>query len=284
MNLFEDILKDFSFDPAKVLVDLIVIAIIILTGRLFVRILVKNTTKAIEKAKKLDDRAKSKQVITSMTLVRSIGRYILYFVMIAMILYRLGFGTFFNNLVMTAGIGTLAISFGAQSVVKDVVTGLFLLFEKQFQVGDYVKIDGYEGTVMAVDMRVTTLQSGNGQTIIIPNGSISSVVNYSVAYSVATVVIPTPYEEDTRKIMKLLEEVAEKYYKENTEAFLEKPSVLGVSAFNASDVELRITAKCPALRQWKVERDLRLLVKENFDQNHISMPYQTIVVENKNEE
>ncbi|MPM44913.1 Small-conductance mechanosensitive channel [bioreactor metagenome] len=213
-----------------------------------------------------------------MTLLRSIGRYLIYFILLALILYQLGFGNVLSNLLVTAGFGSLAISFGAQSIVKDMVTGFFMMFEKQYAVGDFVKIGDYEGTVTSIAMRVTYLQNFKGQRIIIPNGSITNVINYSSEFSMAMVTIPTPYEADTLRLINLTEQVIKLYAQDNADVFLEQPQVQGISNLNTSSVDLLITAKVKPLTQWKTERELRLRIKECFDQNNISIPYQQIVI------
>lgn len=252
---------------------------IFLFARFVLSVISKYTALAIEKAEKMEDKDKGKRIVTTMTMTRSIFRYAIYFFAISVVLNQFGYGTIINNMLVTAGIGTLAISFGAQSVVQDVVTGLFLMFEKQYSVGDFVKIGEYEGTVMAVSMRVTYINS-RGKKIIIPNGKVSTVVNYSSQYTIFDVVIPTAYEANTKEVMAIMSDELDQYYENNKGLFFDKPEVIGVTAFSGSSVDVTIRGKCVALKHWETERAIRLSMKERFDKEGITIPYSQVVVHN----
>ena len=267
-----------------ILTVIITVIVLLLVAKLILNQLSKYTAKAIEKAQKNPDDQKSRQVVTAMTLLRSVGRYVIYFVFIALVLYQLGFGNVIGNLIVTAGFGSLAISFGAQSIVKDVVTGFFMMFEKQYSVGDFVKIGEFEGVVTSIAMRVTYLRSFKGQKIIIPNGSIANVINYTNDYNTAVITIPTPYDGNTQEIIKIIQEELDNYQSEHLDIFVEKPSVMGIGNFNSSSVDLTVIAKVKALNHWQVERDLRLAIKERFDKEKIDIPFQQVVIHNSKEE
>ncbi|MDD3924613.1 MAG: mechanosensitive ion channel family protein [Erysipelotrichaceae bacterium] len=258
------------------------IIIFAIAAKLILNQLSKYTAKTIKKASENPDEQKSRELVTAMTLLRSIGRYVIYFIFIALVLYQLGFGDVIGNLMVTAGFGSLAISFGAQSIVKDVVTGFFMMFEKQYAVGDFVKIGEYEGVVTSIAMRVTYLRSFKGQKIIIPNGTITNVINYSNDYNTAVITVPTPYEANTKDVIAIVQEELNNYKNDNEDLFIENPKVMGVSGFNGSSVDLTVVAKVKALNQWQVERDIRLLIKERFDKDGIDIPYQQVVVHKAN--
>lgn len=133
---FTKLIEKLKEDIHLIVGDIIVIVIVFVIARIILGQLNRFTNKTIEKSKGLEDQQQAKGIVTSMTLLRSVGRYAIYFVAVAVILYKLGFGNVLSNLLVTAGIGSLAISFGAQSVIQDVVTGLFLIFERQYAVGD----------------------------------------------------------------------------------------------------------------------------------------------------
>ena len=136
-----DFLEKMGIDLLKLLGDVLYIIVIFLAARILVELLSKATKKVIEKAKVIDDTNRSKSLVTSMTVLRSAGRYFLYFAGICLIINHLGYGSVFTNLVTAAGVGALVISLGAQSVIGDVIAGMFLLFERQYAVGDFVKIN-----------------------------------------------------------------------------------------------------------------------------------------------
>jgi len=260
--------------------NFVITILIFLFANFLLNVISRYTKLAIEKAKLMEDQQKGKRIVTTMTLARSVCRYAIYFFAVAVVLNQFGYGSIISNMLVTAGIGTLAISFGAQSVVQDVVTGLFLMFEKQYSVGDFVKIDDYEGIVTAVSMRVTYINS-KGKTVIIPNGKVSTVVNYSSEYTIFDVVVPTPYEANTREVMDVIADEINKYYLQHKEVFFEQPSVMGVTAFGNSSVDITVRGKCVALKHWETERAIRLVIKERFDGEGISIPYTQIVVHNE---
>ena len=277
-SVFTDIWQTITDNLTNIVIAIIMIALFWIIAKLILNQLSKYTSKAIIKAKKNKDLEKGKQVITAMTLLNSIGRYAIYFILIALILYQVGFGNVISNLIVTAGFGSLAISFGAQSIVKDVVTGFFMMFEKQFSVGDFVKIGEFEGTVTAIAMRVTYLRNFLGQKIIIPNGSIANVVNYGNEYSMATVTIPTPYEANTKEVIAIIQDEIDKYAEERKDIFVDKPLATGVISLNSSSVDIYVIGKVKALNQWQVERDFRLIIKNRFDLEGIRIPYQQVVI------
>ena len=267
-----------------VLNDIAIVFLIILICRLFLKVISFYTARVIKKAEEKDNKH-SKDVITAMTITRSVCRYVISFIGFMLVLKQFGFASTLNNLILTAGIGGIAITFGAQNLIKDVIGGFLLVFEKQYSVGDFVKINEYEGKVTSIAMRLTYLQSIDGRRIIIPNGSISTVVNYSTAsYGTAIVTVPTPYESDTKEIISLLQDTLDKYYQNNTDRLIESPIVRGPDEFSPSSLDIKIVCKCQALQQWEIGREVRLLIKETFDQNKISIPYQQIVITQKEEE
>lgn len=275
-NIF-DLLEITQKDLVRFGINVFITVIIFVFARFVLQVISKYTALAIAKANKMEDQEKGKRIVTTMTLTRSLCRYSIYFFAVSVVLNQFGYGTIISNMIVTAGIGTLAISFGAQSVVQDVVTGLFLMFEKQYSVGDFVKIGEYEGTVTAVSMRVTYINS-KGRKVIIPNGKVSTLVNYSNEFTVFDLVVPTAYEANTKEIIAVIQDEIEQYYNQHKEVFFEMPTVLGVTAFSGSSVDITVRGKCVALKHWETERALRLAIKERFDKDGITIPYTQIVV------
>ena len=190
-----------------------------------------------------------------------------------------------SNIVTAAGVGALVISLGAQSVISDVIAGTFILFENQYRVGDYVQINNeYTGTVLSLAMRCTYLQTWKGEKIIIPNGQIKTVTNYSGEFNMAIVDIPTPYEEDSERILNIIKDIANKYYDEHLDICFEKPNVVAINSFDSSSITMTIYQKAKGRNHITIQRDLKLAVKKRFDQDGISIPYNQIVVHNVNEE
>lgn len=262
-------------------VDILIIVAIFILAKLVVNIISRITGETMRKADDLDNKEKSQQIKTSMTITHSANRYIVYMIAIVLCLKILGLGEQVSGALVAAGIGGLVISFGAQSIVKDMFGGLFLMFEKQFLVGDYVKIANYEGTVVSIALRNTYLNCA-GKRVIIPNGEIRDVVNYSKTNNLAIITIPTPYEADTRKVMKVIQNVVDKYYETHPELLTENKAVVpGIDVLNSSSVDITIRVETKPLKHWQVQRDLKLLIKEEFTKKKIDIPYNKLVVSKK---
>lgn len=260
----------------NVLIIIFATLLVIVACKFVLAIVSRLTKKTIDKAKNLEE-SKAKEIITSMSVTRSIARYVVSFIGIIFLLNIFGYDTSVSNVLLTAGVGGLIISLGAQSFIKDIIAGVFILFEKQISVGDYVEIGGKEGKVTAISVRSTYLDY-RGQRIIVPNGSIETIVNYNDKYNAFRFVVPTSYEANTSKLIKELQKILNKYYEENKEIFVEAPEVLGVNEFNSSSVDILVQGKCKTLKHFEAERELKLLIKEEFDKKKIEIPYQKIVI------
>lgn len=201
--------------------------------------------------------------------------YIVYFAGILAILSAMSINVV--GLLAGAGIVGLAIGFGAQSLVKDIITGFFIIFEDQFGVGDTVMINQSNGTVEEIGLRTTKIKTYTGELHIIPNGNISEVINYSVYNSLIMVDVSVAYESDVdeveRLINKFLDSTEERYPE-----LVRRPDLLGVNALGASDVVMRIAAEALPMNHFKVGRLLRRDIKKFLDNHGIEIPYQKMVV------
>ncbi len=214
-------------------------------------------------------------------LIHNVARYAIYFFALLMILGKLNFNL--GPLLAGAGVLGLAIGFGAQSLVKDVITGFFIVFEDQYAVGDTISIGNYTGTVEEIGLRVTKIRNWTGEIHIIPNGNISEVTNFSTHNSVAVVDIGVAYEEDIEKVTRVIQEIIDKVYKETPE-MVKPPEVLGVQNLGASDIVLRITAETKPMNHFSIARKIRAKIKEGFDQEGIEIPYPRLVTFQRKEE
>jgi len=210
-----------------------------------------------------------KRARTLSSLLHSIVRYVIYFIVLVMILQEFRIDT--TSIVAGAGIIGLALGVGAQSLVKDFVTGFFIILEDQYGVGDYIVISDMAGTVEELGFRVTKLRDGNGILHIIPNGAIAKVSNYTRGHMQATVNVPVPYEADMEQVFTLLNEVCATVG-ETIPEVIEGPSVLGVVDLKPGEIVIRIIAKTVPLQQMKVETTLRRLIKAKFTEAKIPPP------------
>lgn len=238
------------------------------------RIVIKIAGKAIQHIMAARDRTPLKfdvrRTKTLDKLVHNLVTYTVNFITILLILDQFGVKT--GPLLAGAGVLGLAIGFGAQSLVKDVITGFFIIFEDQFAVGDVVQIDQFKGTVEEIGIRITRIKSWTGEVYIIPNGNIKQVTNYSVHNSLAVIDVSIAYEADIDKAMEVLKETLQKYYEKST-MLVKKPELLGIQAIGASEVKLRITAECRPTLQGDVSRELQADIKKALDSHGIEIPY-----------
>jgi small-conductance mechanosensitive channel len=161
-----------------------------------------------------------------------------------------------------AGIIGLAVGFGAQALVKDVISGFFHIIQGVLSVGDVVQLGDVNGVVEEVGLRVTKVRAFNGQLWYLPNGSIDRVGNFNRGWSRAVVEVGVPHEQDVRRAMRVLAEVGEAFRREHPDVVLEPAEVDGALGLTASNVTVRLGIKVRAQRQWSAERELRLRVKD----------------------
>lgn len=173
------------------------------------------------------------------------------------------------------GIIGLAISFGAQSLVKDVISGTFLLMEGQYGVGDVVRVSDVSGLVEKITLRTTVLRDVEGAVHIVPNGEITRVTNMTKAWSRALLHIGVAYKEDVDRVMDVLKDLLREFHADPEwgALLLEEPVVPGVESFDDSAVTIRIMAKTLPLKQWDVARELRRRIKKRFDAEGIEIPF-----------
>lgn len=219
---------------------------------------------------------------TLAALLKSVLQYTLYFVAAIAILDLLGVQV--AGILAGAGIVGLAVGFGAQNLVKDVITGFFILLEDQFRVGEYITTANVSGIVEELGLRVTKMRDFGGQLHIIPNGNITQVTNHNRGSMRALVDIGIAYEENIDEALLVLKQVAEKISSDYPEKIIEGPEVLGVQAFGPSEITLRVIAKTTPMDQWLIERELRKAIKEAFEAQGIEIPYpKQVFISNNNE-
>ncbi|MGA4722073.1 mechanosensitive ion channel family protein [Fictibacillus nanhaiensis] len=215
---------------------------------------------------------------TLFRLLDNVASYVIYFVAILTILTE--FGVDIKAILAGAGVVGLAIGFGAQSLVKDIITGFFIIFENQFSVGDTVRITNFEGTVEEIGLRTTKIKSWTGELHILPNSSITEVTNFSVHNSIAVVDLSIAYEEDIDKAQTIIQEVV-KNAKPNYPEMVKEPEVLGVQMLGASEVVIRVTAEVLPMTHFKIARELRKTLKHELEVAGIEIPYPKMVTYQK---
>ncbi len=185
------------------------------------------------------------------------------------------FGLQIGPILASAGIVGLAVGFGAQSLVKDVITGFFLLLENHYRVGDVVRAAGVAGRVESINLRVTTLRDLQGRVHVIPNGQIEVLTNFTKHWSRTVLDIGVAYKEDVDEVMAVLEEVGEELRQDEQfkELILEPMNILGVEELGDSQVTIRMFFTTQPLKQWDVAREFRRRVKKAFEEKGIEIPF-----------
>ncbi len=284
-SFFSRILKSITdfFENIGDYADVVLIAIIKIIGIIVIaRIIIslsRRVTRRIVKSRiaRKPHSTLAKKGETIQTVTDSIVKYGIYFFAVMGILGVLGLGTAVSSMLAAAGIGGIVIALGAQSLVKDVVSGMFMLFENQLTVGEYIKIGDHEGTVDAVTLRTTTIIKFTGEAVTIPNGNIGTIVNYSRGGHLAIIDMPITYDTDIEKAGDLMRTAALDYMAGH-DNILEEPRVLGIIEFGDSQMVLRMVMRVKPLTHWETERDLRRAVKESFDKCGVAVPYPHRVV------
>lgn len=213
-----------------------------------------------------------KRAATLATLLKSVLFYSVFFIA-GMVVLETVFTVDTKALLAGAGVLGLAVGFGAQSLVRDVITGFFIIFENQYAVGDYVTIGKFSGVVEEMGLRVTKIRDLTGELHIIPNGEIKEVSNKSRGPIVALVDVSVAYEENIDKALDILRDASRELAEKMADVITEGPNVLGVTNLGPSEVVIRVSAKTVPMEQWKVEREMRRYFKTALDQAGIEIPY-----------
>ncbi|QNR19663.1 mechanosensitive ion channel family protein [Exiguobacterium sp. Helios] len=258
----------------------LLIALIIIAGfYVLMRILTGAVSRlfTIRKINEHDSLAQ-RQNETLLKLLQNAIRYVLGIVMLLTVLSQ--FGINITGLVASAGIAGLAISFGAKNLVQDIITGAFIIFERQFKVGDFVRVGLIEGVVTELGIRTTKLKGLNGEIHIIPNGQILQVTNFSVDNSFALVDVQVSYEEDLERVEQVLHQIANTTTEKYTDMFIEPIQMLGVQTLGPSEVVYRLMAEVPPMQHFQAGRLIRKELKQGLELEGIKIPYPRMVMMN----
>lgn len=184
-------------------------------------------------------------------------------------------GVNIGPIIATLGVFGLAISFGSQALVRDVISGMFILFENQIRVGDVANINGTGGLVEEINLRTTVLRDLSGTVHVIPNGSINSLANLTKDWSAAVLDIGVAYKEDVDKVLEIIGEVCARMRKDEKfgPMITTDAEIFGVDSFGDSAVVIRMRIKTKPIEQWNVGRELRRRIKYAFDENGIEIPF-----------
>lgn len=284
VSMFDDLwnstyalLSDTEF-WITVLSTLVKVIVILILARIVLGVLKRVISRVLQKRDGKYVNVSEQRSKTLTSLLNSVVANVVYFIAILLVLDELGFNL--ASVLVGAGVLGLAIGFGAQNVVRDVITGFFILYEDQFSVGDYITTGQYTGTVIDFGLRVTKVQDWTGEVNIIPNGHIEDLKNYSKENSYAVVDMRVSYGHDLEELQQLIMDASLVVY-EKDENMIEKPDMMGVTDISESGAVIRVIALCKPVMQWGVEREIRRAILDSFAEKGIDVPYQQVTVHQK---
>jgi moderate conductance mechanosensitive channel len=209
------------------------------------------------------------RAMTLRHVIRSVSKAVIIVILALTISAELGFDL--TGLLATVGIASIAIGFGAQSLVKDVISGFFILFEDQFGVGDVVQIGEHSGVVERMTLRSTVLRNIEGEVHVIPNGIIQVVTVMTKDWARAVIDLTVGHKENLDHVFKVLTSVGDQLARDWPDRVQEKPTILGVEKLAVEGLTVRLIVKTPPLKQWDVMREWRRRIKEAFDREGIDL-------------
>lgn len=272
MSWFSQMGHALSVRAPAMISRLVTAALIVLCGLVIARVVSRAASRTVSRYGRGQ---------TLAPLAESLARFVLLATASVMALDQLGVNV--ATVIAGAGILGLAVGFGAQTLVKDCISGFFLIFEDVLSVGDVAKVGDITGTVERVGLRTTQVRAFNGQLFYLPNGTITQVGNFNRGFCRAIVDVGVAYEQDVATALQVMSEVGAQYAKERGDVVLEPPEAQGILSFNASDLTLRLVLKVKAQEHWTVERELRTRLKQAFEAKGVEVPYPHQVVVHKNE-
>lgn len=172
-----------------------------------------------------------------------------------------------------AGVIGLAVAFGAQELVRDVISGFFLILDGVVETGDVIETDNVSGVVEGVGLRMTTVRAFDGKLWYVPNGQVKVVGNTNRGWMRAVVTVGLAYEQDARRGMEVMAEVGRQWCAEHPDIVLDEPTVQGLMTLDASSVGVRLFFKVRPGEHWGAERELRRRIKEAFDREGVEIPF-----------
>ncbi|MCG3116938.1 MAG: mechanosensitive ion channel family protein [Candidatus Manganitrophus sp. SA1] len=214
-----------------------------------------------------------KRVTTLVGILKTIGYFSIWAIVLISCLDQVGVNV--APILAGAGIVGLAVGFGAQNLVRDVIAGFFMILENQVRVGDVAIINGTGGLVETITFRTIVLRDLAGVVHVIPNGAISSLSNMTKGWSAYVIDVGVAYKEDTDRVVKVMREVAEALSKEAEykEKIIEPIEIFGVDNFGESEVTIKARIKTEPIQQWTVGREYRRRLKKAFDAEGIEIPF-----------
>ncbi len=232
--------------------------------------LLNRAGKSKERIKKVEA---EKRINTLMSISKRMGRMVIWIIFIMIFLRQIGIDI--APILAGAGIVGLAVGFGAQELVRDFISGFFMLFEDQIRKGDVANINGEVGIVEKIEMRTITLRDFSGSVHIIQNGKVNTLANMTKEWSAIVLDVGVAYKEDVDKVIGIMREVGEKMAQDDDfkDQIVEPVEIFGLDKFADSALIIKARIKTIPLSQWAIGREYRRRIKYAFDENNIEIPF-----------
>jgi len=272
-NIWSNLLDWMTHQLPPIIILIVVTWIVLRMNKVFIKRLRKGMIKRLHKKNDPESQESEKRIETLLRILQSVLRVIILGIFIMILLKKLGVDI--GPILAGAGILGLAVGFGAQELVRDYISGFFILLENQIRVGDVAIINGTGGLVENIDLRTTTLRDFSGTTHIFQNGKVNTIANMSMKWSAMTFDIGVAYKENVDEVIKIMKQVGEDLAsdEEFKDLLYDKLEVFGVDKFADSAVIIKARIKTQPIQQWAVGREYRKRLKEAFDKHGIEIPF-----------
>ncbi len=274
-QLLEISVSWLSTHGLKILIILLGALIVQRAGQVFIKGVVK---RAVKRGGRGGARAEKKRETTLIQIFNSVLTFTVWALVIMLVLSEIGLEI--GPILAAAGVFGLAIGFGAQYLIRDFISGIFIIFENQYRVGDVVKIGNLAGTVIDVTLRLTTLRDINGTVHHIPNGQIKTVSNVAKEFGKVNFDVDVAYGTDLDLVERLVNKIGKDLAaeKEWREMIAEAPHYTRLTKFGEYALVFKVLGKTSALKQWAVAGEMRKRILRVFNDNGIEIPYPHMVV------
>ncbi len=219
-----------------------------------------------------------KRKMTIVSLIKNVVKYTIAIIIIIAILSLYGVDT--TSIIASIGIVGVVLGLACQDIAKDFLSGVFLIFDNAYAVGDYVEINGFTGEVISLGLKTTKIKAYTGEVKIISNSAFTEVTNYNLKQSKLVIDIPLSYDCDIEKVEKVLNDLVPEI--KAIPDVRKEVELLGIERFESSSIIYRIAIDCSPMSQYGVNRAVLRLIKLTFDKNKITIPYEQLDVHIKN--
>lgn len=261
--MFHIILSEKFYMPIIfIIVGILIYAVIAKMITNVSKINIKHTSQGIDKRK-----------TTIVSLIKNIIKYVIAIIVIILILNLYGVNT--TSIIASLGAVSVIVGLAFQDIIKDLLAGIFIVFDNSYAVGDWVKINDFTGEVVSLGLKTTKIRAYTGEVKILSNSSFSEVINYNLNHSKVVIKIPVHYEVNLEKLESILERMKKELIKDKNVYGME---LLGVDEFGDSAILYAISIECYPMTHIGVKREALKLIKKSFDEEGITIPYNQLDV------